>query len=273
MIHSSSCPQWQPDRPGPARDYDGLALVTPLTGTRSAIAAANLIRVFASYKSIATFAESAQKNRKEVKTLEREKLRSSLEGYGGIAFALTALLGGVTAVVTGVKELREQLSEFVEHPWDLWWPWLLIVLFISSFCLLGFLLVRRRRRLSSPLSGVDLFRIDPTNVQLLVGRDEDLERLKKRITADALVFLVGESGCGKSALLRAGIRKTVVSPKDLPRFTSIYRHSTGKTGHYGPFAKASGGFCPRITRRGDCSKRVPIWKLSKGLLANITRNP
>ena len=32
---SSSCPQWQLDRPGPAGDHDGLAVVTPLTGTRS----------------------------------------------------------------------------------------------------------------------------------------------------------------------------------------------------------------------------------------------
>jgi hypothetical protein len=35
MIQSSSCPQWQLDRPGPAGDHDGLAVVTPLTGTRS----------------------------------------------------------------------------------------------------------------------------------------------------------------------------------------------------------------------------------------------
>jgi hypothetical protein len=35
MIQSSSCPQWQPDRPGPAGDHDDLAVVTPLTGTRS----------------------------------------------------------------------------------------------------------------------------------------------------------------------------------------------------------------------------------------------
>ena len=36
MIQSSSCPQWRLDRPGPAGDHDGLAVVTPLTGTRSA---------------------------------------------------------------------------------------------------------------------------------------------------------------------------------------------------------------------------------------------
>ena len=35
MIQSSSCPQWQLDRSGPAGDHDGLAVVTPLTGTRS----------------------------------------------------------------------------------------------------------------------------------------------------------------------------------------------------------------------------------------------
>jgi hypothetical protein len=35
MIRSSSCPQWQLDRSGPAGDHDGLAVVTPLTGTRS----------------------------------------------------------------------------------------------------------------------------------------------------------------------------------------------------------------------------------------------
>src|SRR6476620_563682 len=37
MIQSSSCPQWQLDRPGPAGDHDGLAVVTPLTGTRSVL--------------------------------------------------------------------------------------------------------------------------------------------------------------------------------------------------------------------------------------------
>jgi len=36
MIPSSSCPPWQQlDRPGPAGDHDGLAVVTPLHGTRS----------------------------------------------------------------------------------------------------------------------------------------------------------------------------------------------------------------------------------------------
>jgi len=46
MIQSSSCPQWQLDRPGPAGDHDGLAVVTPLTGTRSAQTPTQILGLF-----------------------------------------------------------------------------------------------------------------------------------------------------------------------------------------------------------------------------------
>jgi hypothetical protein len=59
---------------------------------------------------------------------------------------------------------------------------------------------------------------NPQSPQQLVGRREDLAKLLTAL-ANPLVFLVSESGCGKSALLRAGV---VQGPAFTQRFLPIY---------------------------------------------------
>jgi hypothetical protein len=63
----------------------------------------------------------------------------------------------------------------------------------------GFGPATRASRLVDP----DALKLDPQSPQQLVGRREDLDKLLNAL-ANPLVFLVSESGCGKSALLRAG---------------------------------------------------------------------
>src|SRR4029078_341247 len=51
----------------------------------------------------------------------------------------------------------------------------------------------------------DALRLDPANPTHLIGRAEDLDRLYSLCTSTALVFVIGESGAGKSAILQGGI--------------------------------------------------------------------
>jgi hypothetical protein len=61
-------------------------------------------------------------------------------------------------------------------------------------------------------------KLDPRSPEQLIGRREDLDRLLNAL-ANPLVFLVSESGCGKSALLRAGVAQ---GPAFTDRFLPIY---------------------------------------------------
>ncbi|NNJ84552.1 MAG: hypothetical protein HKP13_06405, partial [Gammaproteobacteria bacterium] len=51
----------------------------------------------------------------------------------------------------------------------------------------------------------EALRLDPDNPEHLRGREEDVKRLFYAVSTLPLVFLEGESGAGKSALIRAGL--------------------------------------------------------------------
>ncbi len=72
----------------------------------------------------------------------------------------------------------------------------------------------KRRELRTPT----LFELDPRDPKLLLGRGEDIERVAKALDR-GLVFLVGELGCGKSALLQAGLMN---SPVVTAQFVPVY---------------------------------------------------
>jgi len=81
------------------------------------------------------------------------------------------------------------------------WPEIAVA--AASACVLALVAVRSRKRHVSRLLDPDALKLDPQSPEQLVGRREDLGKLLKAL-ANPLVFLVSESGCGKSALLRAG---------------------------------------------------------------------
>jgi flagellin-specific chaperone FliS len=63
----------------------------------------------------------------------------------------------------------------------------------------------RRFAIASRLEQPDAFTLRPTGPSSLIDRIEDLERLLNCVKRNRLVLLDGESGCGKSALVGAGL--------------------------------------------------------------------
>ena len=127
--------------------------------------------------------------------MELEKLTKLVGQFQGL-FATIALL--FTAVL-GVWAKLLQLDPFT---WSL--PELS---FLSLAALLvAVLTIRSRNASTSRLLDSEALKLDPRSPEQLIGRREDLDKLLNAL-ANSLVFLVSESGCGKSALLRAGVAR------------------------------------------------------------------
>ena len=116
-------------------------------------------------------------------------------GMGTAVVALLGILASIWGVVTrelgslGLPVLVSRAGAFliiVALGWMLW----------RSF---------RRFAQASRLEYPDAFTLRPTDPASLIGRNEDLERLIKAVKYNRLVLLDGESGCGKSALVSAGL--------------------------------------------------------------------
>jgi hypothetical protein len=63
-----------------------------------------------------------------------------------------------------------------------------------------------RKREASRLGDDSALKLDPQSSEHLFGREDDLHRLLRDLSISPLVFLAGESGCGKTALLHAGVK-------------------------------------------------------------------
>jgi hypothetical protein len=117
---------------------------------------------------------------------------------------LTALLIAVGALWKATVELQEQLKGAGSKIWENW-PWYVI----STLVFLAVLFWRRDRlirwfvpRSTVVVTGRDAFQIGR---KYLLGREDDVERLFRILAEWPLVFLVGESGAGKSSLLERGV--------------------------------------------------------------------
>jgi hypothetical protein len=83
-------------------------------------------------------------------------------------------------------------------------PWAAVALYAPIFLLGIGMLVKWRTRHSRLLKPGALM-LDRDSAEHLVGRDDDINNLLQRCLAKQITFLEGESGSGKSALVRAGL--------------------------------------------------------------------
>ncbi|MFO1360046.1 hypothetical protein [Plasticicumulans sp.] len=125
-------------------------------------------------------------------------------------------LGGVTTLLAGLTGLFGALGNLLKPDWlppwlrewlaglPVGWQVALAVLGLSLCGAGGYLLWRRGRRCSRVLRPEGL-RLDRARKEHLVGREDDLAYLLDLCRANTLVFLEGESGTGKSALVTAGL--------------------------------------------------------------------
>ena len=108
------------------------------------------------------------------------------------------------AILTAWGELTGKLEE-VSNQFGLqvfeWVPWLATSVFVISGLYLLVAGLSRKSRLLEP----EALLIDPDNPDHLCGRREDIRRVVAAVDDHPLVFLEGESGSGKSALVRSGL--------------------------------------------------------------------
>jgi Novel STAND NTPase 1 len=125
--------------------------------------------------------------------MDLEKLRQLIERWQTLLASIGLLIGGLIAVRTQILSLKPQ---------D--WSWPEIIAIVLAVAAVGAVALRSRRAHLSRLVDPEALKLDPQSPEQLIGRREDLGKPLNAL-ANPLVFLVGESGCGKSALLRAGV--------------------------------------------------------------------
>ncbi len=141
-----------------------------------------------------------------------------------IASALSGSVTTIVALVVAIGELTgklETLSEKLKDtPPPIIWTVVVVLLLIGvRFLWRG---LSRKSRLLKP----DVLLIDPDNPRHLKGRGDDIRALREMIS-HPLVFLEGESGSGKSALIRSGLKPSLTDPENgdksiLPVYINTY---------------------------------------------------
>src|SRR6266404_6883144 len=146
-----------------------------------------------------------------------EKDKTSLERTILLATSVVGGIGGLFTAINGLSDsVRKTVGIFAGfNEWQLWVA--AVALVAVSWWL--FRLSRRRR---SVLLRPEALRLERANPAHLVGRREDIDQLTRLCREEPLVFLEGESGAGKSALLQAGL---VPALKGHPGLLPIYVES------------------------------------------------
>jgi hypothetical protein len=118
-----------------------------------------------------------------------ESAQKQLQLIGGIVSAVLGIIINVTDLINKVPGLPRHTS------------WVLG----GAIFLFGIWMLVKWRTRYSRLLKPDALRLDRENAEHLVGRAEDINNLLQQCLAKQIVFLEGESGSGKSALVRAGL--------------------------------------------------------------------
>lgn len=122
----------------------------------------------------------------------------------GAATRIAAWVTGISGVLTTTTTLVGALGNFADNvlPFAVPRSWLRIAGIVLIACAAGLVwLSRKSAHLKSGYT-LSLNRNDPKD---LVARTRDIEWLVKKCSVAPLVWLKGESGCGKSALIQAGL--------------------------------------------------------------------
>jgi hypothetical protein len=163
------------------------------------------------------------------------------------------LLTGIGLLLAAIIGVHKALNDVDLRTWS--WPEISVA--AVSIVLLAIVTFRSRTIHVSRLVDPDALKLDPQSPEQLVGRREDLDKLLKAL-ANPLVFLVSESGCGKSALLRAGVAQ---GPVFTSRFLPIYIDLSvldWEAGRCGRYERGSLRPCRMMTQRAASSMPAPL---------------
>ena len=159
--------------------------------------------------------------------MDLEKIVKLVDQWKALIAAVTLLLAGGVGLLTELLKLDPGK-----------WSWRELSFALLAILLVAAIMVRSRSARTSRLIDPDALKLDPRSPEQLVGRREDLDKLLNVLT-NPLVFLVSESGCGKSALMRAGI---VEGSAFTERFLPIYIDMSVLDWEDGPLRAVREGF-------------------------------
>jgi len=129
--------------------------------------------------------------------------QKQIQFISGIVVALGGLVGGVAEL------FGKTIKAFDQFPF--WAAW---IGYATLFLLGSWLLIKWRTRHSRLLTP-DALRLERDNIDHLVGRAEDIQNLLQQCLTKQIVFLEGESGSGKSALVRSGLMPRLKDDKSV----------------------------------------------------------
>ena len=134
--------------------------------------------------------------------MNSKRVREWLGTANGLVKSVVALVGVLATIFAATTKAFEPVVDVPMAP-----SWASPAVAVILIALLGLWLERSFRRFAqaSRLERPDAFRLRPTNPASLMGRNEDLVRLITCVKHKRLVLMDGESGCGKSALVSAGL--------------------------------------------------------------------
>jgi hypothetical protein len=127
---------------------------------------------------------------------------ATLAGLGILTEGLTSIFSKTSALQAAFHDLSSEVR------WGI--VAVLAIVTITLFCAA----LRRRSVLQKP----ERFIISAGDPRYLVGREEHIQKLTDACTRAPLVFLIGESGAGKSALIQAGLLprlRTATTPEQV----------------------------------------------------------
>ena len=156
------------------------------------------------------------------------------------ATGLIGIVGGLLAAIAAFnKQLREAVDIFAPLGFGG------LVGLAAVLLVVGLAMFARGRRQGSRLIDPDALRLDPRNPEHLIGRGEDVRLLRQKCEARPLVFLVGNSGSGKSALVQAGLVPAAVTEG---RLLPIYLDMADLDWETGPLASLADRFWRALIR-------------------------
>jgi hypothetical protein len=133
--------------------------------------------------------------------------RATTELISAATGGILTVAGLLTALGT-LKESAQPILEGLGIAQVVWVPWAVGGVLV----LLGLWQLSRGFSRKSRLLQPERLLIDPDNPDHLRGRTDEIRWLREAVAARPLVFLEGESGCGKSALIRSGLIPALREP-------------------------------------------------------------
>jgi hypothetical protein len=168
-----------------------------------------------------------------------DNAKKLIEGIGGMFAVLAGIVGQAVGLQKNIKEWIVRTSD-----WPDWTFWLIY----ASCITLGFSLLIKWRSRHSRLVHPEALRLDRDNVDHLIGREDDVAALLPFIYTNPITIIEGESGCGKSALLRSGLLPKLVQDSSILPLLIV---SWGNDWQRGPTLALHRALSSAIIQRAD----------------------